>query len=933
MAKQTINIGTTANDGTGDPLRTAFDKVNSNFTELYNDDAGDVNSIIAGDGISVDTATGNVTVTNTITNNNQLTNGAGYVDGSGTANYIPKWTDGDTIGNSVIYDNGTNVGIGTSSPATEFHVKGSGEIVRIEDSSATGSPYLSFYQSGARRSLIQHIDSGDALSLASEYGIIRFATASDGNEQERMRLHSTGDISFRDTSNNEAFYWDASTARLGLGTTSPTAKLQSYVISTVNVGATAAASLSLASDGTINTHNTIAFGKQPSNSYAPAYVGYITTDATGNSKGDIIFGARSVTTDSAPTERMRITSAGAIHLSQGTGNSYVGTNAGNLGTSTGTYNTANGVDALRSNTTGTQNTANGSYVLYSNTTGINNTANGYGSLYYNTTGTSNTSNGASSLANNTTGSNNTANGRDALYHNTTGNSNTANGVSALKNNTTGINNVANGTSALVNNTTGNSNTANGVNSLYYNTTGDNNTALGLSALQNNTTGIGNIAIGYNAGSALTTGSNNTIIGRVSATAGLSDTVIIAAGINERMRIDSSGNVGIGTTSIVAPLTVKTSGDGKIGVSSPTAAGGSGEGIGLISYNGNHTAIQPFYLRGSEFVFRDASSERMRIDSSGNVGIGTTSIRSGYKLDIYEAIDNGLNIQAGNEGSDVSLSVGSASTPDKFVIQAGGNVGIGTTSPSRKFVVSRDISSSVVGSFQSENNQAVITFVSGNTTSDTQVRLGADANDLLMYSGNTERMRITGNGQVWIDATEDAPATNNSTGITFRTGGFANFSRDSGVVAYFNRKGSDGTVIDIRNDAVSVGSISVSGSSTAYNTSSDYRLKEDWQPMANALDRVEALKPINFAWKVDGTRVDGFLAHELAEVIPEAVTGEKDATEEYEIPAVLDEEGNVIEEATTGVRDVYQGIDQSKIVPLLVAAIQELKAEIELLKTK
>jgi len=65
MAKQTINIGTTANDGTGDPLRTAFDKVNSNFTELYNDDAGDVNSVNAGTGISVDQTTGNVTVTNT----------------------------------------------------------------------------------------------------------------------------------------------------------------------------------------------------------------------------------------------------------------------------------------------------------------------------------------------------------------------------------------------------------------------------------------------------------------------------------------------------------------------------------------------------------------------------------------------------------------------------------------------------------------------------------------------------------------------------------------------------------------------------------------------------------------------------------------------------------------------------------------------------
>lgn len=112
----------------------------------------------------------------------------------------------------------------------------------------------------------------------------------------------------------------------------------------------------------------------------------------------------------------------------------------------------------------------------------------------------------------------------------------------------------------------------------------------------------------------------------------------------------------------------------------------------------------------------------------------------------------------------------------------------------------------------------------------------------------------------------------------------------------------------------VGSIDTSSSSTSYNTSSDYRLKEDWQPMANASDRVSALKPVNFAWKVDGSRVDGFLAHELQEVVPEAVTGNKDA---------VDDEGN----------PVYQGIDQSKLVPLLTAALQEAVAKIESLETR
>ena len=162
--------------------------------------------------------------------------------------------------------------------------------------------------------------------------------------------------------------------------------------------------------------------------------------------------------------------------------------------------------------------------------------------------------------------------------------------------------------------------------------------------------------------------------------------------------------------------------------------------------------------------------------------------------------------------------------------------------------------------------------------------------------------------------------------------------------------------------VGVGTIQSTGSSTSYNTSSDYRLKEDDVPMTGATERVKALRPINFAWKTDGSRVDGFFAHELAEVVPEAASGAKDAMmdEEYEVTpavyedvttpaveAVLYEDGVVITEAveestesvlvteavmaTRSVPD-YQGIDQSKLVPLLTATIQELIARIEALES-
>ena len=133
-----------------------------------------------------------------------------------------------------------------------------------------------------------------------------------------------------------------------------------------------------------------------------------------------------------------------------------------------------------------------------------------------------------------------------------------------------------------------------------------------------------------------------------------------------------------------------------------------------------------------------------------------------------------------------------------------------------------------------------------------------------------------------------------------------------------------------NSGTAVGTITVSTSATAYNTSSDYRLKTDVQPMTGAADRVKLLKPCNFEWIVDGTRVDGFIAHEAQEVVPESVTGTKDAMrdEEYEVTAATDTEAAVM--GTRSVPDM-QGIDQSKLVPLLTATIQELIARIEALE--
>ena len=113
----------------------------------------------------------------------------------------------------------------------------------------------------------------------------------------------------------------------------------------------------------------------------------------------------------------------------------------------------------------------------------------------------------------------------------------------------------------------------------------------------------------------------------------------------------------------------------------------------------------------------------------------------------------------------------------------------------------------------------------------------------------------------------------------------------------------------------VGSISTSGSATSFTTSSDYRLKENVTGITDGIERVKQLNPSRFNFISDAdTTVDGFLAHEAAAVVPEAVTGEKDE---------VDADGN----------PEYQGIDQSKLVPVLTAALQEALTKIEALEAR
>ena len=164
----------------------------------------------------------------------------------------------------------------------------------------------------------------------------------------------------------------------------------------------------------------------------------------------------------------------------------------------------------------------------------------------------------------------------------------------------------------------------------------------------------------------------------------------------------------------------------------------------------------------------------------------------------------------------------------------------------------------------------------------------------------EKMRISSSGYIYVNTGGAEPgASQVGVRITGTQGQAFWNSANSGTTGYNH--------FNFYNDNGAVGSIVTNGSATAFNTSSDYRLKEDLQDF-NGLDKVSKIPVYDFKWKVDDSRSYGVLAHELQEVVPNAVNGEKDAEE-------------------------MQGVDYSKVVPLLVKSIQELKAEVEDLKSK
>ena len=257
-------------------------------------------------------------------------------------------------------------------------------------------------------------------------------------------------------------------------------------------------------------------------------------------------------------------------------------------------------------------------------------------------------------------------------------------------------------------------------------------------------------------------------------------------------------------------------------------------------------VAPSGTAGNAITFTQA----MTLDASGRLIVGATSVSGSNQVEIQTGLTNGLWVQSGSTSS-----------------------------------------SNYVADFRTGTNASVLALRADNTA--------LVSGNLLVGTtgtayGSDERLSVVTSG-----------GGSGTTGAGIR-------GLNAVLLGLWNSTVGSSTIIGFSagSSGAGVGSITTNGTSTvAYNTSSDYRLKENVQPMTGALAKISALKPVTYKWKVDGSDGQGFIAHELQEVVPDCVNGEKDA---------VDADGN----------PVYQGIDTSFLVATLTAAIQEQQAIIE-----
>jgi trimeric autotransporter adhesin len=423
-----------------------------------------------------------------------------------------------------------------------------------------------------------------------------------------------------------------------------------------------------------------------------------------------------------------------------------------------------------------------------------------------------------------------------------------------------------------------------------------NTAFGAQAFNATATGGGNTGVGYQADASITSGTSNSAFGQFALTSnstGSSNTGIGTQALNSNTT--ASNNTAVGyqagysntTGSLITAigrgaLYTNTTGSNSVAVGYNalfTNNGDSNNAFGLQSLNVNTTGTQNCSF-GTQTLFLNTTG-------SNNTAYGNAALIS--------------NTTASNNTA-VGYQAGYSNTTGTYNTYVGRGAGYSTTTGSGNTFIG-------VASLTGEG-------------AGYQVTTGSDNTIIGGYNGNQGGLDIRTASNYIVLSDGDGNPRGIFDGSGFFLMGVAAAYNGTAKVQLQNTAG--GTCLTVNTTSTSteypigiynpnglVGSITTNGSSTAYNTSSDYRLKENIAPMTGALGVVQQLKPVTYDWKAGGSS-QGFIAHELQAVVPDCVTGEKDA---------VDAEG----------KPVYQGIDTSFLVATLTAAIQELKAEFDAYK--
>jgi len=463
-------------------------------------------------------------------------------------------------------------------------------------------------------------------------------------------------------------------------------------------------------------------------------------------------------------------------------------------------------------------------------------------------------------------------------------SNTAVGVAALQANTTGTNNLGVGYQALASNLTGTGNSAVGTDSMLI-TTGSANTALGSASLRLNTTGNYNTALGFQAGFSTTTASNNTAVGTQAAYSNTTGAQNYCAGYQAGYT-NSTGNWNTFVGTQAGYLSTGTQ-NTFVGANGSNGAGyaittGSKNTI-LGGYNGNQGGLD-IRTASNYIVLSDGDGNpRQIIDASGNLGLGVTpSASSGTSFNTGRAWFGALQ-----SGPYVNAYMSSNSYPT-------GSADPGSAVWRYKDGVSGDLGAA----FKYEQTPGGHTW--NNAPSGT-------AGNAVTF---TQAMTLDASGNLLVGQTGAAIQNSNSCSFNNYLNTYLTVSHVNGTATgtYYAAFGYNGTAI---------GSITQAGTTgVLYNVTSDYRLKANQQPLTEAGNFIDALKPTTWTWTSDGRKDAGFIAHEFQAVCPNAVTGVKD-------------------EVGADGKPKYQAMQasSSEVIANLVAELQSLRKRIAVLEAK